>query len=965
MSIKRKSGLISILALSFLCAGGLTACGGDNNSSTVMNTISFEKSSVELYIADSVKIAYEVSNEDAAITWKSSDENIATVRRGTIVGKAAGTCKVTAEIENGNTAEIAVTVKDRTITISESEITINLDEEVKTHQLTATSSDEGKVTWSTSDPAIATVEDGLVTGVDVGTATITASRGAAKATCTVTVIKPSRPADYYKLTKLTNIDCVADPGRWHYHVDGSLNTDYSFVEEPIHQNNSLSVKLGTLNLEAKKYFYFRYQPTLDQGKTYTAKFTATMSHDGTIAVSDGKNTTKTKKLTAGVPLTMSYVGVVNAAQPFHIRIDKCEDLQNSKETSLTITDISFTEGKTATDTDTPQESEHANEKEYDLEMMTNANVVLNTGAWYYSCDGKPNVDYSFASTPHYKDGVVTFSFNNLSGQKPFNQLRYQPTLAVGKYYKMTFTVTLSAAGAITYGTKSSNDNTNYTKVELTPGTYTYEFTAQVNNYCPFSIGITPSDWDSPFALTVKDVSVVEVAAPTPDPNNYELAKGTKAETIAGKGKWFYFCDGKENVDYSFDSKPAIKDGKITFAFKTMNASKTTNQLRYQPDLEVGKKFKITFTAKTDKSAKLSYGGESDGTKDYKTAEMTADVEQTLTYSAKVDDDVPFSINFLPNDYTASNKLEVYDITVEEVTDSDTPTTSYHLEKKTKANTISHPGVWTYTADGTKGTDYAFVQDPSYQNGTIDFSFSKMTSGKNYELRYQPTLAVGKAYDVSMTITLSAAGKVLYPDNYKALVFFAAGSKTLTTSSTVSATDPFYLSLKPAEYTNGISLTITNISFTEHVDTPSTTTTYSLTSAKNSEVIADPGVWHYFCDGTKDTNYSFSSAPTYDNGTITFALATMTANKTYQLRYQPAFEVGKNYTATMRVKISAAGHVNYGKESKRFDLNANTETALTYTGTVDGSSPFMLQLKPDDYTQPFTLTVTDITFTEQA
>lgn len=72
------------------------------------------------------------------------------------------------------------------ITISQSSISIS---GAGTSQLTATTSPAGGlITWSSSNPAVATISStGLVTGVSNGTATITASCGGKKATCTVTV----------------------------------------------------------------------------------------------------------------------------------------------------------------------------------------------------------------------------------------------------------------------------------------------------------------------------------------------------------------------------------------------------------------------------------------------------------------------------------------------------------------------------------------------------------------------------------------------------------------------------------------------------------------------------------------------------------------------------------------------------------------------------------------------------------
>lgn len=73
-------------------------------------------------------------------------------------------------------------------------LTVTLDKETLTLEignsetLTATLSKEGEeVTWSTSAASIATVSDGVVTGVSEGTATITATAGDAAASCTVTV----------------------------------------------------------------------------------------------------------------------------------------------------------------------------------------------------------------------------------------------------------------------------------------------------------------------------------------------------------------------------------------------------------------------------------------------------------------------------------------------------------------------------------------------------------------------------------------------------------------------------------------------------------------------------------------------------------------------------------------------------------------------------------------------------------
>ena len=83
-------------------------------------------------------------------------------------------------------------------TIAVSGITIDSSlsiEKGKTATLTASVTPENAtnktVTWSTSDGSVATVADGVVSGVKAGTATITAKAGEKTATCAVTVVDPA------------------------------------------------------------------------------------------------------------------------------------------------------------------------------------------------------------------------------------------------------------------------------------------------------------------------------------------------------------------------------------------------------------------------------------------------------------------------------------------------------------------------------------------------------------------------------------------------------------------------------------------------------------------------------------------------------------------------------------------------------------------------------------------------------
>ena len=131
------------------------------------------------------------------VEWSSETPTIATVSATglvTPVSVGSATIKATAK---GSTVSGTYTVKVVGEAVPATSISLASDAETvdagDTVTLTATvlpenSTDE--VIWTSSDDTVATVEDGVVTGVKAGTATITATAGDKTATCTITVNDP-------------------------------------------------------------------------------------------------------------------------------------------------------------------------------------------------------------------------------------------------------------------------------------------------------------------------------------------------------------------------------------------------------------------------------------------------------------------------------------------------------------------------------------------------------------------------------------------------------------------------------------------------------------------------------------------------------------------------------------------------------------------------------------------------------
>lgn len=133
------------------------------------------------------------------VTWTSGAPEVAGVTgAGQVTAVAAGTVTITATL-GPLTDSALVTV--RTPSLTSLEVTPQAPTVAvgQTRQLTATGHyDDGSmadvtatVTWTTSEPAVATVgATGLVTAIDVGTATVTATAGPIRASTAVTVEPP-------------------------------------------------------------------------------------------------------------------------------------------------------------------------------------------------------------------------------------------------------------------------------------------------------------------------------------------------------------------------------------------------------------------------------------------------------------------------------------------------------------------------------------------------------------------------------------------------------------------------------------------------------------------------------------------------------------------------------------------------------------------------------------------------------
>ncbi len=162
-----------------------------------LKSIFLNKTELALRKGKTEKLSVTYNPEDADekdVTWTSSDPSVATVTDGKVDALKDGTTLITATVGD-KTATCTVTVKEEPLqSISLNKTSMELAKtENETLEVTynpVDTTDDKTVTWTSADPNVAAVENGVVTGVSVGTTTITATVGNKTATCDVTVTSP-------------------------------------------------------------------------------------------------------------------------------------------------------------------------------------------------------------------------------------------------------------------------------------------------------------------------------------------------------------------------------------------------------------------------------------------------------------------------------------------------------------------------------------------------------------------------------------------------------------------------------------------------------------------------------------------------------------------------------------------------------------------------------------------------------
>lgn len=192
-----------------------------------------KKKTVTLVKGKTLQIKVKVTPKNATnkkVSYKSSNKKIASVSsKGKVKGVKKGTAKITVTAKDGSkkkatlTVKVANPVKVKKVALNKKTATVNVGKTVTLKAtVTPKNATDKAVSWKSSDKKVATVTSkGVVKGVKAGTATITATAkdgSKKKATCKVTVKKPSTPTPTPVKKTLTGIAVTKAPTKTEYFV---------------------------------------------------------------------------------------------------------------------------------------------------------------------------------------------------------------------------------------------------------------------------------------------------------------------------------------------------------------------------------------------------------------------------------------------------------------------------------------------------------------------------------------------------------------------------------------------------------------------------------------------------------------------------------------------------------------------------------------------------------------------------
>lgn len=601
--------IVLILPIGVGAWNGLSNSGQDTDNNPSQNEevevgLSLSESEVVFNIGATKTLTAltEVESDSYIYQWASDNKDIVTVKRDAespkscvITAIADGTAKVTVNVIDKSqfkiiaSASCDVTVIDSSISFSEGEVIISLDEG-NTATITAKAPEDGEITWSSEDESIATVENGVITAHKAGQVYIVAKSGNVEGKILVKIYNSLFTLED---TKQVGVGSTATVG-----VNGTLSEDavWTSSDERIATVDQNGVVTG-----------------VKMGMTTVKVSSATDDLSATCIVIVKGSGAEAFKLESGKKATA-------AANPgkwyflcesTKVSVDPIPTMDNGL-ISVNITEIG---------------SSGANMFYLRYQVDDIGDVIYKHTLYIYSevdnahlqINGKDN--YLVADLNRIE---IEYTSSAPKAGDPY-QIKFR---SKGMFYVLPIFEEISRIEKMTLSessyTLNTGSNNTFTLTATVPGQENpvIEWVSSNESVATIVDGVVTAVGEGSSMITAisgnfSATCLVTVEGETPIEGT-ELTSGNKSATVASPGNWFYLADGKSKVL----NKPVLdSDGNIHMSITNIDsANKKYVYLRYQPE-NAGVKYKVTVT--------VEFAGADGSAIDFTGGDVTSAVSYTV------------------------------------------------------------------------------------------------------------------------------------------------------------------------------------------------------------------------------------------------------------------------------------------------------------------------------------------------
>ena len=242
---------------------------------TSIKKVTLDETNIEMAKGEEKTISATVEPSDTTmskeLTWESSNPDVVTVdENGKIEAISGGRATITATSINGVSASlnVVVNVPITNATINKESLTMNKgDEEQLEVTIEPSDATDQKITWTTDDDEVATVdENGKVTAVGAGETTITAKVGSFTLTTDVEVVVPIEKIELNETsiemlpTQEKNLSVIITPNdttedttvRWESNNPDVVSVDNNGVISALKSGNAtITATVGSFSVSAE------------------------------------------------------------------------------------------------------------------------------------------------------------------------------------------------------------------------------------------------------------------------------------------------------------------------------------------------------------------------------------------------------------------------------------------------------------------------------------------------------------------------------------------------------------------------------------------------------------------------------------------------------------------------------------------------------------------------------------------